>query len=172
MTTTDWAPSPDRRPAMRIAPLNMAHAQDICTWQYSSPYHCYDMTGATPAGLLDPVAGFNAVLMADELIGFRSFGADGQVPGWAYDDDALDTGGGLRPSLIGQGFGQAAIQTGLAFGTEKFHPQAFRVTVASFNARALRTVASLGFRPVGEFESSNNRTQYVVLSRPTSAGGS
>ncbi len=150
---------------MRIAPLTLAHAQDICTWQYPAPYDCYDMTGARPSTLLDPSAGFVALLVEDELVGFRSFGNDGRVPGWDYDDDALDTGGGLRPSLTGQGWGRAAIATGLAYGSEQFHPQAFRVTVASFNVRALRTVASLGFEPVGEFVSTTDQRPYVVLTR-------
>ena len=148
---------------MRIAPLTSTHAEDICTWRYPAPYDCYDMTGAQPAELLG--AGFNAVLIDDELIGFRSFGTDGQVPGWVYDDTALDTGGGLRPSLIGKGWGRTAIQTGLAYGAEHFHPQAFRVTIARFNTRALRTVSSLGFRPIGQFASTNDQQQYVVLTR-------
>lgn len=148
---------------MRIAPLTQAHARDICTWQYTSPYECYDMTGAQPADLLDPVAGFRAVLVGDDLVGFRSFGADGRIPGWDYDDSALDTGGGLRPSLTGQGWGRTAIATGLAYGAERFDPAAFRVTVALFNDRALRTVVSLGFQEVGRFTSSNDEQPYAVL---------
>ena len=45
-----------------------------------------------------------------------SFGPDGRVPGWDYDETALDTGGGLRPSLTGQGLGRAVISAGLDFG--------------------------------------------------------
>ena len=154
---------------MRIAPLTLAHARDIGTWKYPPPYDCYDMTGAEPAGLLDPGAGFTAVLAGDDLVGFRSIGADGQVPGWDYDDSALDTGGGLRPSLTGQGWGRAAIATGLAYGVERFDPTAFRVTVALFNDRALRTVASLGFAEVGRFRSSNDDQPFVVLTMSRTA---
>jgi hypothetical protein len=39
-----------------------------------------------------------------------------------YDDSALDTGGGLRPDLTGQGKGREAIQTGLDFGRQQFAP--------------------------------------------------
>ena len=82
------------------------------TWSYDAPYDVYDMTGAEPDELLDPAAGFHAVLACDELIGFRSFGPDGRVPGWDYDDTALDTGGGLRPSFTGQGFGRSVSPSG------------------------------------------------------------
>lgn len=151
---------------MRIAPLRREQAVDICSWRYPPPYDCYDMTGADPDQLLRPEAGFHALLDGDELIGFRSFGADGQVPGWAYDDRALDTGGGLRPEVTGKGLGRDAIAAGLDLGRERFAPAAFRVTVASFNTRALRVVESLGFERVGRFDAATDGRSFEVLVRP------
>jgi ribosomal-protein-alanine N-acetyltransferase len=152
--------------SIRIAPLSPRHAEDIASWRYDPPYDVYDMTGADPADLLDPAAGFHAVLAGERLIGFRSFGPDGQVPGWHYDDSALDTGGGLRPSLTGQGLGRAVIAAGLDFGRATFAPVAFRVTVASFNARARRTVESLGFRRTDSFRAARDGREFDVLVRP------
>jgi ribosomal-protein-alanine N-acetyltransferase len=63
----------------------------------------------SPQELVDPEVGYHAVMAVDRLIGFRSFGPDGQVPGREYDDCALDTGGGLRPDLTGQGLGRMVI---------------------------------------------------------------
>lgn len=156
---------------MEVAPLTREHAVDICTWRYPAPYDCYDMTDADPDWLLDPESGFHALLVddgsgGDRLIGFRSFGADGRVPGWEYDETALDTGGGLRPDLVGQGLGRRAIATGLAYGRARFAPAAFRVTVASFNTRALRTVESLGFERVGRFDAARDGRSFEVLVRP------
>jgi RimJ/RimL family protein N-acetyltransferase len=105
------------------------------------------------------------VLAGDRLIGFRSFGPDGQVPGWNYDDSALDTGGGLRPELTGRGLGRTVIAAGLAYGRARFAPVAFRVTVASFNSRALHVVESLGFQRVGTFDASRADREFVVLQR-------
>ena len=124
------------------------------------------MTGADPDWLTDPEAGFHALLAGEQLVGFRSFGPDGQVPGWDYDDQALDTGGGLRPRLVGQGSGREAISAGLAFGSARFAPRAFRVTVASFNARALRVVEALGFERVGRFAAATDGRSFEVLVRP------
>jgi ribosomal-protein-alanine N-acetyltransferase len=151
---------------IRIAPLTGEHAEDLATWRYDAPYDVYDLAGADPAELLDPALGFHAVLAGERLIGFRSFGPDGQVPGWDYDDSALDTGGGLRPSLTGQGLGRAVIAAGLDFGHAAFAPTAFRVTVASFNARARRTVESLGFELVGSFAALRDGRRYDVLVCP------
>ncbi len=153
---------------IRIAPLLREHAEDVVTWRYEPPYDVYDMTGADPGDLLDPAAGFHAVLAGDELIAFRSFGPDGQVPGWHYDDSALDTGGGLRPSLTGQGLGRVVITAGLAHGRARFAPAAFRVTVASFNARARRTVESLGFEHVGSLAAARDGRAFDVLVRSES----
>lgn len=152
-------------PSMYVAPLTREHALDICTWRYAPPYECYDMTDADPDWLLQPEAGFHALLARDQLIGFRSFGPDGQVPGWAYDDQALDTGGGLRPHLVGQGAGRDAIAAGLAFGRAQFAPQAFRVTVATFNKRALRVVEALGFKRAGQFNAATDGRSFEVLIR-------
>jgi RimJ/RimL family protein N-acetyltransferase len=154
---------------MRIVAMTPAYARDVVTWRYPAPYGCYDMTGCDPGFLADPGNGFYAVVDDTGLIGLRSFGPDGQVPGGEYDSSALDTGGGLRPELVGQGIGRSAITTGLAFGREQFRPGAFRVTVAGFSRRALRVVTSLGFRPVSHFAALTNGRRYEVLVRPESA---
>jgi [ribosomal protein S18]-alanine N-acetyltransferase len=146
--------------------MTAAYAADIVTWHYPPPYDCYDMTSADPAFLTDPASGFFALIHGAQLIGFRSFGTDGQVPGGVYDESALDTGGGLRPGLTGKGLGREAIHTGLAFGRGRFSPPAFRVTIASFNLRARRVVEALGFQQVSIFRASANGRSYDVLRRP------
>jgi len=146
--------------------MTAAFAAQTVTWRYPPPYDLYDMTDADPAFLVSAGAGFYALTDEDALIGFRSFGADGQVPGGRYDGSALDTGGGLRPDLTGRGLGREAIRTGLAFGRERFAPAAFRVTVATFNVRALRVVEALGFRRVDSFHATTNGRSYEILTRP------
>lgn len=156
---------------MQIVPMTPAFAADIVTWRYPAPYECYDMTGASQALLTSPEGGFYALMEGRELIGFRSFGVDGQVPGGTYDASALDTGGGLRPDLTGKGLGREAIGTGLAFGRREFTPAAFRVTVASFNERALRVVRSLGFVSTARFDALTDGRSYDLLVRPESYEG-
>jgi ribosomal-protein-alanine N-acetyltransferase len=145
--------------------MTPACAAQIVTWRYPAPYDYYDMTAADPAFLVSPASGYFALVEGDELIGYRSFGDDGRVPGGDYDSSALDTGGGLRPDLTGQGLGREAIGTGLRFGREQFAPRAFRVTVASFNERALRVVTSLGFLTVGSFVSLADGRSFELLVR-------
>jgi RimJ/RimL family protein N-acetyltransferase len=150
---------------IRIAAMTAQYAADILSWRYPAPYDYYDVTDADLDYYLDPANGFFAVLCGGEFIGFRSFGPDGQVPGGTYDDSALDTGGGLRPELTGRGLGRPVIAAGLEFGRERFAPDAFRVTVASFNTRALRVVASVGFRPVHSFAAAMDGRSFEILVR-------
>jgi [ribosomal protein S18]-alanine N-acetyltransferase len=157
---------------MRIVPMTTAFAADMVTWRYPPPYELYDMAGEDPGFFANPVSGFFALTEEGELIGFRSFGPDGQVPGGSYDSSALDTGGGLRPDLTGKGLGRAAISTGLEFGRREYAPDAFRVTVASFNERALRVVRSLGFRAVGRFLAAADGRSFEILVRPESGESS
>lgn len=145
--------------------MSAGHARDVVTWHYPPPYDCYDMTGADPCQLTAEGSGFYALVEGNAVIGFRSFGSDGQVPGGAYDDTALDTGGGLRPDLIGGGLGRHAIAAGLAFGLQRYDPAAFRVTVAAFNLRALAVVRSLGFRDADNFHDLMDGRAYTVLVR-------
>ena len=148
-----------------VVPMTLEHAAAICTWRYPEPYDCYDLD-VQPSELLRRDLGFHAVLQGARLIGFRSFGPDGRVPGWEYDDSALDTGGGLRPDLTGRGMGRRVIAAGLAFGRSRYAPPAFRITVAAFNVRALRVVESLGFERIGEFDGALDGRRFVVLVRP------
>ena len=153
--------------AMEIVAMTEEFAADIATWRYPAPYGCYDMDGADPGYFADPVNGFVALVDGGALIGYRSFGPDGQVPGGAYDDSALDTGGGLRPELtgLGRGLGRRAIEAGLAYGEERFRPAAFRVTVAGFNARARRVVESLGFVYQSSFTATTDGSEFDILVR-------
>ena len=159
-----------RSTGLRLAPLTGEQALAIVTWRYPPPYDCYDMTGAGPDELLTPGAGYFAVLAGGRLVGFWAFGDDGRVPGGEYDDSALDIGGGLRPELVGRGLGREVVAAGLAHGRELFAPIAFRVTVASFNERALRTVEAAGFRRVDRFVAPTGRSFEVLVRAERSAG--
>ncbi len=57
------------------------------------------------------------------------------------------------------------VAAGLEYGRERFAPDAFRVTVASFNTRALRVVTSLGFRPVESFAAAMDDRSFEILVR-------
>ena len=129
--------------------MTRGFAAEIAGWRYPPPYEIYGYADAdreeTVRHLADGENRFFAVLKEGDLVGFRSFGEDGRVAGGIYDDDYLDTGGGLRPDLTGLGHGPEVIRKGLAFGQSRFGVRRFRVTIADFNQRAQKACRKLGF---------------------------
>jgi [ribosomal protein S18]-alanine N-acetyltransferase len=151
-------------------PMDEAAAREVASWQYPEPYALYSMglddLEAEVAYFTDPVNHYYAISAPDGmLIAYRCFGQDAQVPGGDYSGDALDTGGGLRPDLTGQGFGLSVLLAGLDFGRRRYAPRAFRVTVAAFNERALKVVGRAGFQPVQRFLREPDGREFVVLIR-------
>ena len=53
-------------------------------------------------------------------------------------------------------------------GRDWFAPAAFRVTVATFNIRALRVVRALGFGHAVSFRATTDGRSYEILTRPES----
>lgn len=100
----------------------------------------------------------------DELVGFCSFGEDGRVPGFDYDETAIDVGAGLRPDWTGRGEGAAFLSAIVGFARDELGLVRLRVTVADWNERALRAVRSLGFQDSTRFERADGRSFLVLLS--------
>lgn len=149
-----------------MVPMTREFAAQMVSWEYPAPYETYSLTSSEPEFFLDVANGYFAIVdEGHELLGYRCFGPDGRVPGWGYDDSALDTGGGMRPDLTGRGLGRTALEVGLQFGRERYDPPAFRVTVAAWNERALRVVRALGFADVATFRAANTGAEYAVLMR-------
>ncbi|MEM6254564.1 MAG: GNAT family protein [Cyanobacteria bacterium P01_D01_bin.156] len=148
--------------------LEKCHALAILNWQYPAPYDCYnfpqDNHQTDLSYLLDRQNSFLAMLnQYRELVGYCSFGADGQVPGGDYSDQALDIGMGIRPDLVGQGNGKQYVMAVAHYGVQRYQTSQLRVTIAAFNQRAQRVWHSLGFEPVETFYKTNSREQFVVM---------
>ena len=141
---------------MRLAvrpSLTDAEARVVSGWQYVGQYWIYDGDPRGVDRLLDPRNRYHAVSddEQEELIGFCCFGPDARVPGFAYDEDALDVGAGLKPDLTGRGLGGRLAETTLAFAAAEFSPTRYRVTVARFNQRALTMARRYGFHVQASF---------------------
>ncbi len=157
-------------PTFHFVPMAETYARQILTWHYAPPYDFYNPDPTTIEAdvfgvFLNPAYRYYAVLdHHGNLIAHRCFGKDAQVPGGDYRADALDMGGGLRPTLTGRGLGPYVIRAAMEFARTTFAPNAFRTTVAAWNTRALRACANVGYQPVHTFQSPSNIT-FVILMR-------
>lgn len=156
--------------AFTFHPMDEESAREVLAWRYDGPYAVYDPGAGDPAKtldtFLDPANAYFAVRDEDgTLVACWCFGPDARVPGGDYAGEALDVGGGVRPELTGRGRGLSLLEAALDFARERFHPPAFRVTVAEWNARALTVCERAGFVVEQRFANPEG-TRFVVLRRP------
>ena len=151
-------------------PMDDEVAREIATWRYDPPYDFYNATSDPNdlEELLDPRrredSYFAAFDEGGELVGFFCFGTEAQVPGGDYPDGGVvDVGLGLRPDLAGRGLGLGFQLAGLEFARRRFGPDSFRLSVATFNERAILVYERAGFRRAEVFAHSTNGGEHPFL---------
>lgn len=69
----------------------------------------------------------------------------------------------MRPDLCGNGEGYDFFLEGIRFAENKFLSKKFRLTVASFNKRAIRLYERIGFKKTVTFERKNLDDSMIFL---------
>src|SRR5690606_19465894 len=134
-------------------------------WAYAGELAIYDPgPGAFELRAPDHVA---VVSLDGVLLGYGSFGREAQVAGGAYEraSAVLDLGLGLRPDLVGCGYGAPALWALLAEARSRGSAERARATVAAVNARARALVVGLGFRETHHFRRSSDGRAFVQFER-------
>ena len=129
-------------------PLRWRDVLVVSRWRYPPPYASYNL-GLVPLAaswLLQQVLRLAGVTIyyavagdGDDLVGIFSLLAH---------EGTVEVGLAMRPDLTGQGGGLAFVRAGLAFAEREFAPARFRLSVATFNRRAITVYERAGFRPV------------------------
>jgi ribosomal-protein-alanine N-acetyltransferase len=150
-------------------PMLREYAKQVCAWQYPPPYDFYNMNfDEESIGELlngDYIAAFDA---KSEMIGFFCSGQTARVPGGYSagiyeEDDRLDIGLGMKPSMTGKGLGSSFVSQGLKYIKENRDHDRFRLVVATFNTRAIRVYRHNGFRDKATFQSSVHGNSVAFL---------
>lgn len=153
----------------RVVPMTREYAQAIACWTYPGIYAAYSFT--PDARMLAELTGGEYVACLDEndeLIGYFCFGQAGRIPTSAqdaYDGSALDMGLGLRPDVCGQKRSGAFLRCGMDYAREKLGALALRVTVAGFNARAIRAYEKVGFVMQRKLWHADTGTAFYMMRR-------
>jgi [ribosomal protein S18]-alanine N-acetyltransferase len=135
-------------------------AQEIARWRYVPPYDFYDSVSDPDdlAELLDPRRRgddyFSAIDEKGALVGLFQFKRDGKV---------VEVGLGLRPDLTGKGLGRGFLLAGLDFARRSFSPDVFRLSVATFNERAIKVYEGVGFVHRRTYRHETNGGVYEFL---------
>jgi ribosomal-protein-alanine N-acetyltransferase len=140
-----------------LKPITPRDAHAISRWRYDGPYSIYDGDPTSVDALLEARLLYHSVYdERGDLAGYFCYGEDARVStgrrlGVYERERALDIGLGMRPDLTGRGLGEEFVHAGLHFAREAYSPPAFRLTVATFNRRAIRVYERAGFRAVETF---------------------
>ncbi len=140
-----------------LKPITPSDARAISRWRYEEPYSIYDGDSTSSEALLQPRFAYHSVYdERGDLTGYFCFGEDargaaGRRLGLYDREPALDVGLGMRPDLTGRGLGEEFLHAGLRFARETYSPPAFRLTVATFNRRAISVYERAGFETVETF---------------------
>jgi len=156
-------------PVYHLSPLERDQAERIICWTYDPPFQVYDLSPEELEALLIPKYRYHQVLDGTgHLVGYCCFGEDARVPGGDYsrgEPAVLDVGIGLRPDLVGRGLGHGFVTAILEYASKMFQPGMFRVTVADFNLRSLKTFQKLGFRTTNHFHRDPDGMPFTELER-------
>jgi ribosomal-protein-alanine N-acetyltransferase len=158
---------------LTITPMDVAAARVVVTWRYPPPHDVYNVGDEAVAAVFLASVGSGYYQLRDragELAAFCCFGAEARVPGGDYAALALDIGIGVRPDLTGRGQGMRYLGAVIDFGVAQFAPELLRLTVAAFNARAIRLYERAGFRAAQRFRSSFIEREFILMTRPAAAG--
>ncbi|REJ09107.1 GNAT family N-acetyltransferase [Halobacillus trueperi] len=130
--------------------MTKEYAEESLRWTYEPPYDFYnvELSEETLVERLD--GSYRSVL--DEtgaLIGFFCTGESAKVPAGekdgVYDEAAVDMGLGMHPLLTGQGNGNLFGKTVLDVIEQEHEGKPVRLSVATFNKRAIRLYENMGF---------------------------
>ena len=158
---------------LTLTPITRADAQAVSRWRYDGPYSVYNGSPDAVPSLLEPRYLYHSVRdELGELVGYFCFGEDARVSAGRtsglYDrEDALDVGLGMRPDLTGRGLGEEFVRAGLQFAEGNYSPPAFRLTVATFNQRAISVYEQAGFKRVETFGAIrlNGEREWLLMKR-------
>lgn len=143
---------------VNIKRINYLEACEISKWTYKYCYYIYGMDqSAKSISKLRNRSYFSVTDKQNNLLGYYCFGKYAQVQAakrfGVYDDkNFTDIGLALRPNLCCKGLGFDFINNGLKFARNHFYAKDFRLTVASFNKRAIKVYERIGFRKVNSFK--------------------
>ncbi|WP_404332646.1 GNAT family N-acetyltransferase [Mesobacillus maritimus] len=153
---------------LSIKEMNEEFAREILDWKYSPPYDLYNNEFSEEAleELLEE--SYYAIVNSEgNLVGYLCTGNTAQVPigsqFGAYSKDLLDIGIGMNPALSGQGNGSEFFSFILKHLLDSTSNLTFRLTVATFNKRAIRLYEKHGFAK--EMEFNRGSTNFITMVR-------
>ncbi|WP_068675553.1 GNAT family N-acetyltransferase [Oceanobacillus sp. Castelsardo] len=156
-----------------IQKMTEKYAIEALCWKYEKPYNFYNnvLSGSAIMELLTNRY-FVVLNEKNQLIGYFCVGKSARVPNGEveglYKEKCVDIGVGMRPELTGKGYGYLFFSTILEFVQENHVEKDLRLTVASFNQRAIHLYEKFGFVVKRRF--TNKKVEFLIMKRKGDKG--
>lgn len=153
---------------LHIENLNEEIAKEILSWQYEKPYDFYnnDLSDESMKELFESPY-YALVNDNQQVMGFYCTGESAQVPAGkkigAYSEEAIDMGLGMNPLYVGRGSGFDFCSFILQSIEKDYKGIPIRLTVATFNQRAIHLYEKLGFIKKDEF--STETAGFITMAK-------
>lgn len=158
---------------IHIARMTEKFAVEALCWKYEKPYDFYNNILTTSA-IVELLGGdyYALVDSSHKLVGFFCTGKSAKVPSGernaAYLEDCVDLGLGMNPDLTGKGLGDQFLQRILRFIEREHQEKDIRLTVATFNERAIRLYEKNHF--IREHRFYYKETEFITMKRKNTIG--
>ncbi|MBA2173754.1 GNAT family N-acetyltransferase [Halobacillus locisalis] len=144
----------------------MNEAREIVQWRYEPPYDLYNNDDKEETIYEFTNGSYVALYNEQEhLFGFYCTGASAQVPAGhkqgVYKEALLDIGLGMNPDDVGCGNGRDFCEVVLSIIIHTHGKTPIRLSVATFNARAIRVYEKLGFVRLDYFHT--DVTEFITM---------
>ena len=158
----------NERMKFMVETMNEISASRILNWQYEEPYDFYDNEHGAEAVKELFENNYSVVLNQNrELVGFFCVGTSAQVPlgekVGAYTEDIIDIGLGMAPAFTGRGNGLIFFSFVLETLGKTYGNVPVRLTVATFNQRAIHLYEKCGF--IKEMEFTTDSAEFQTMRR-------
>ncbi len=141
---------------LTIIGMDVTSAKKILSWKYEKPYDFYN-NEVTKEELKEILNGSYKAITDNngDMIGFLCIGEAAQVPVGhqygVYNDKNVDLGLGMHPNYVGKGHGNEFCTFIMKHIRDEYLEVPIRLTVATFNKRAIHLYEKLGFVKKDEF---------------------
>lgn len=139
-----------------IKMMNVDLARKILSWQYEEPYNFYN-NEVNEEGINEFLSGSYQAITDDKgkLFGFLCTGEAAQVPAGnkygVYHNSFIDIGLGMHPDYTGKGYGYEFMLFIIKYVKGNYIGIPMRLTVATFNKRAIHLYEKMGFVKLEKF---------------------
>lgn len=144
-----------------IALLTQENAQEIADqWHYDGIYAFYDMAN-DPEDYTEIITPRLRANRYFQIMGARGLAAFFCIV--PINQSEAEIGLGIRPDLTGQGNGAALIKKIEDFVIKHYPYQTLHLSVAAFNARALKVYLKAGYAEIGRSFNRSNGSVYEFI---------